>query len=108
MCLQVCAIAVYMFSLISKYIQDRCNKPFETRKPLNIGEPKSRDKLEFGERGSQQKKTTKKKEKNFPCSPLILASRAKRDITYGIRAKRLKRSDLMDSSTYRYDVSYLI
>ena len=32
---------------------------------------------------------------------------AERDITYGIRAKRLKRSDLMDTSTYRYDVSYV-
>ena len=60
MCLQVCAIAVYMFSLISKNIQDRCIKPFGTNKPLNIGKPKSWDNLEFGKRGSQQKKTTNK------------------------------------------------
>ena len=36
-----------------------------------------------------------------------LASKAERDITYGIRAK-LKRSDLMDSSTYTYVVNYVI
>ena len=80
--MQVCAIVVYMFSLISKNIQDRSIKPFGTSKPLNIGKPKSWDNLEFGKRGSQQKKTTNKI--SF-CSPLILASRAKRDITIAQR-----------------------
>ena len=49
----------------------------------------------------------KTKTKHFLFFSHTLASRAKRDITYGIKAK-LKCSDLMDSLTCRYDVNYVI
>ena len=48
-----------------------------------------------------------KKKKNFPPLSHIMESRYKRYVTYGIREK-LKRSDLMDSSTCRYVVNYVI
>ena len=48
-----------------------------------------------------------KTKKNSTTFLHILASRDKMDITYGIRAK-LKHSDLMDSSTCRYVVNYVI
>ena len=55
----------------------------------------------------KEQKKRRKKKKTFTTFPHTLASRYQRDTTYGIRAKRLKRSDLMDLSTYRYDVSYV-
>ena len=49
----------------------------------------------------------KTKTKHFPFFSHTLASRAKRDTTYGIRAK-LKCLDPMNSLTCKYVVNYVI